>query len=542
MNDFTVSGKSSSFQVSTIDGQVSSQMSHIFNVSADKKGNFKIGPVFITKNGQKFQSNILSIQIKSREADQLKSREADQHVVSNTENMENSSVDSSEVFCKAKIDNDSVVIGQPIILTLSLYNRGKIFNLGLVPFKDSNFLIKEIDNVSNHREKINSQMFNVLEKQFLLLPQQVGLQEINPFKIEFVVPKQERQLRGFFDIGDLMYGFGGVGVENKVALSNTLKVNVKPLPRHSTKVDGVGEFNKFEISVDKNEVIVNEPIVLKLNIEGKGNLKQISYPKLNLSSFCRYYDSKFVLNENLVNGYNGGSKIFEYILQVGKSGELKIPAQKFTYFDVNLNSYKTLETNEIELKINPGDESSVLSAQNDLSVIDENDTSENKPAVAFETDINFISEELTERKSNLKFSSWLFILLILFPLLIFNRKTIFLFGKKVEHRYFSGLARKKTLGSFDKELALIIQNEKVQKLYKFYINYLATKFNVPISLVTEDFIASRLMKEKWEEEKINDFLYYLGNCASFHFASTGNDDNKKMLLDRAKYWFILLKD
>ncbi len=454
--------------------------------------------------------------------------------------IENSSIDSSEVFCKAKIDNDSVVIGQPIILTLSLYNRGKVFNLDLASFKDSNFLIKEMDNVSNHREKINSQMFNVLEKQFLLTPQQVGLQEINPFKIEFVVPKQERQLRGFFDIGDLMHGFGGISVDRKVTLSNTLKVNVKPLPRHSTKVDGVGEFNKFEISVDKNEVIVNEPIVLNLKIEGKGNLQQISYPKLNFPSFCKYYDSKFCLNEDLINGFNGGSKIFEYILQVGKSGELKIPSQKFTYFDVNLHCYKTLKTNEVELKINPGDESSVLSAQNDLSVIDENDTSENKPDVAFEADINFISEELTERKHNLKFPPWLFILLILFPLLIFNRKTIVLFRKKIEQKYFSGLARKKTLGTFDKKLELIIKNEKVQKLHSFYISYLAAKFNVSISLVTEDFIASSLIKEKWEEEKINEFLDYFSNCASFHFASTGNDDNKKMLLDRAKYWFSIL--
>ena len=48
------------------------------------------------------------------------------------------------------------------------------------------------------------------------------------------------------------------------------------------------------------------------------------------------------------------------------------------------------------------------------------------------------------------------------------------------------------------------------------------------------------MKEKWEEEKINEFLDYLSNCASFHFASIGNDDNKKMLLDKAKYWFSIL--
>ena len=158
----------------------------------------------------------------------------------------------------------------------------------------------------------------------------------------------------------------------------------------------------------------------------------------------------------------------------------------------------------------------------------------------FKEDINFISEELTERKSNLKFPPWLFIILILFPLLIFNRKIIFLSKKKIEQKYFSGLSRKKTLGSFDKRLVLIIKNEKVQKLHNFYLKYLATKFDVPISFVTEDFIANSLRKENWEEDKINEFLDYLSNCASFHFTSTGNDDDKNLLLDKAKYWFMIL--
>lgn len=533
LDNFTVSGKSSSSNVLFINGKMSSQVNSIFNVVADEEGDFKIGPAFIEKDGKKIKSNILNINIKKPEAGQ--------HVVSNkNKNVENSEIDTYEVFCKVKVDNDNVVIGQPIILTLSIYNRGKVFKMGLAPFKDSNFLIKEIDNVSNHREKINSHMFNVLEKHFLLTPQQIGLQEINPFKIEFVVPKQERPLRGFFDIGDLMNGFGSMGVENKVALSNVLKINVKPLPKHSSKVDGVGVFNKFEINVDKDEVIVNEPIALKLKIEGKGNLQQISYPKLNLPSFCKFYDSKFTLNENLVNGYNGGEKIFEYILQVGKAGELKIPPQTFTYFDVDLRCYKTLKTNEIELKINPGDDASIAVTENDFSQINDSNLSNDEQKVSFEEDINFISEEFSDVKNNFKFPAWLFIILILIPLLFFNRKAIFLSKKKIEEKYFSGLTRKKTLGNFDKKLDLIIKNEKVQKLHKFYRKYLATKFDVPISLVTEDFIANNLIKENWEEEKIDEFLNYLSNCASFHFASAGNDEDKKLLLDKAKYWFLLL--
>lgn len=58
-------------------------------------------------------------------------------------------------------------------------------------------------------------------------------------------------------------------------------------------------------------------------------------------------DSKF----RLTNSGLSGSKVIEYLAIPRNAGTYKIPAVKFSYFDINSRSYKTLTTEEYELHV-----------------------------------------------------------------------------------------------------------------------------------------------------------------------------------------------
>lgn len=61
-------------------------------------------------------------------------------------------------------------------------------------------------------------------------------------------------------------------------------------------------------------------------------------------------DNKF----RLTNSGLSGSKVIEYLAIPRNAGTYKIPAVKFSYFDINSRSYKTLTTEEYELHVEKG--------------------------------------------------------------------------------------------------------------------------------------------------------------------------------------------
>ncbi|MFH1643716.1 MAG: BatD family protein [bacterium] len=527
-----VGGHSSDIE---INGYVEKNINVVYSIQAEKNGEFKIGPAFIVQDDKRIDSNILDVTVKTRSAGQPVSR-------SNRKGSANINTNfhDYEVFCKLDIKDPQIFIGQPTLLTASIYTNGAILQMGVEPFKSSDFIVKDIEQVLTRQENVGGKIFNVSEKRYLITPLKEGLKEVKPLVVEFVVPVYKRKRLGMFGDDFLPTGFFGQEVEQKKVLSNPLKLDVQALPKYSGSVDGIGALDSFELTVDKKEVLINEPITVKLKLEGIGNLEQITYPKLNVPSSCKYYESRFDVRQDLKSDLTKGSKIFEYVLQVGQAGELKIPEQNFTYFDTKSHSYNTLKTQSLELKINPGDEDELF-VQNDL-IKSDSSILNGKKNETFKSDINFISEELAHESNKFSLPYWLFLVLILLPIIIFYRGSIFKFCNKIEKKYFSGFARRKNLNAFEKKLDNIIKQQKIEQLYQFYINYMAFKYDLSHVTITENFISQKLLETGWPENMINDFLDYLNKCASYHFA--GKDSGFKQeqnFLSKAKYWFEQLK-
>ncbi|MCK7528271.1 MAG: hypothetical protein MZV64_67220 [Ignavibacteriales bacterium] len=69
--------------------------------------------------------------------------------------------------------------------------------------------------------------------------------------------------------------FGRAEIVEYQAKSNTLKVEVMPLPENNKPESFKGAVGKFDFSatLDKQKTKTNEPINLKFDISGTGNIK-----------------------------------------------------------------------------------------------------------------------------------------------------------------------------------------------------------------------------------------------------------------------------
>mgnify|MGYP000494251460 CR=1 FL=1 len=80
----------------------------------------------------------------------------------------------------------------------------------------------------------------------------------------------------------------------------------------------------------------------------------LSNPEVKFPEDFEVYDPKVDNKFRLTNSGLSGSKVIEYLAIPRNAGTYKIPAVKFSYFDINSRSYKTLTTEEYELHVEKG--------------------------------------------------------------------------------------------------------------------------------------------------------------------------------------------
>jgi len=85
----------------------------------------------------------------------------------------------------------------------------------------------------------------------------------------------------------------------------------------------VGNFN-FKAEIDKNKVVTNESIMLRLTLSGSGNIQLLKAPEPQLPSGVDKYDPKVYDNVNK-GSVVSGQKIIEYLIVPRVAGDKEIP-------------------------------------------------------------------------------------------------------------------------------------------------------------------------------------------------------------------------
>ena len=116
---------------------------------------------------------------------------------------------------------------------------------------------------------------------------------------------------------------------------------------------GVGNLS-FRAWLDKTETKTNEPVTMKVQVSGSGNLKLIEPFALNLPPDIETFDPKVNDNINVTPSGISGNRVFEYILIPRHSGEFKIDPIKFTYFNPSTRQYVNLSSGPFTLKVEQG--------------------------------------------------------------------------------------------------------------------------------------------------------------------------------------------
>jgi len=130
---------------------------------------------------------------------------------------------------------------------------------------------------------------------------------------------------------------------------------VRPLPIADRPEDFTGAVGTFTaaIRIDTITARVGDPLVFTLRVQGTGNVKLLPRPVIELD-----WASTVPGTERIQVDSSGalirGSKEFDWILTPTRSGRVRIPAQRYSYFDPYREAYATAESNPVELPVSRG--------------------------------------------------------------------------------------------------------------------------------------------------------------------------------------------
>jgi hypothetical protein len=339
------------FFVATINGH--STVRYSYKAQVNKAGVFLLGPVTIQYDGKEISSDrfrIIAREERTTSAQSHTKRKA-----------------LPDFFARLEIDKKEVVVGEKVSVKLRFY------------FKDTEAMVRQVNRIDipqvtasapdkpiTAHEIIDGQEYGYAEWRWNIFPTEPGKLVIPAHSIDFdVVVHSTNQWS--------LLSLFGTRMQTKREHTNACVLNVKALPRHDGHVFLVGRIVDVHAEVNPQTAPVGQAVLLAIEIEAEGNLEGIERLELvGMPEALKYYDSKSMMIKSRSSRFN--RKRFEFVIQGLQPGEWHIPAQTYTYYDVEYKAYEQQSTQPLMVHITPSPASSSNAAvisKDDKSVQDE---------------------------------------------------------------------------------------------------------------------------------------------------------------------------
>jgi hypothetical protein len=527
--DFSAQGPSqgSSSSVEIINGKVSQSVTYTYTyyLSAKREGKFTIPPATVKVGGKSYQSNSVTIEVVKGNASANK-----QSAQRNGQQSSNANLNDKDLYLRVNVDKSEVYQGEQVIAIVKIYTRAQIQGLNnYKPPTFNGFWTQEINtsnNVQLERENVNGQIYNTATiKEMILFPQKSGDLTIDPSELTVSI-LQRVQPKSWFD--------PGWQEAEKVIKSNSVKIRVKPLPANQP-ADFKGAVGNFTMTanIDRTKGKSNEPLTIKVNLTGSGNIKLIDPFQLQLPPDFEAYDPKVSVDVSNTRAGSVGKKTIDYLVIPRHPGNFTIPAITFSYFDPKSQSYKTLKSQDFNVEIEKGADGG--SAQ----VV----TNINKEDVkVLGSDIRFIENNpfSLSRRGELFSGSGLFYALYVILLVVFGGLFVLLRKQIRENANHLLVRNKKAAKVSQKRLKVAAQYLKSNNKEMFYNEvlkalwgYLGDKLSIPVSELKRDTVVETLNSHNIDSQLTGKFIEMLDICEFARYAPATEAGQMQKVYDDA---------
>ncbi len=510
-----IMGPSTSQEMSYINGRVTSKFSYSYILQPVKNGSLSIGPASVVVDGKTYQTQPIVIEVSKGQAPVVSS--AGGGIQSGSKNNNITVKDKVDnAFLSVELTKNKPYVNEAVGLIYKLYiprNYGVVNYTETAQPQFNGFWVQDVDrNISGPFEgTVNGKpyMYYILRKK-LLFPQKSGKLIVKPLSLQ--IDLQVPVYRNFFGMRVPDYEV------QRIRLTSGKKVlYVKALPKKNQPIDfsgAVGNFN-FTTQTDRQNINLNEPLTVRVQVQGIGNLKLFDLPKLKAPNGLEVYEPKHVEQVRATFSGNKGTIEDEYVVVPNAAGKYIIPGIRFVYFDPKSGNYVTKTTNDLILFVtgNAGLNNNQMSVSN---------TANTKNGAV---DFRFIKEKAhfkSKNKTAFYGSKLFYILISLAFLLAFLAFGYYKYlSTRVYDAVYEQQKRTKNLAAkFLKEAKKSIGQKDVfyARLEKALHNFLKAQLRLDTSEMTRENIRRKLLEKGVDQSKINLLIDLLNRCDMARYA------------------------
>lgn len=499
---------STSSSTSFVNGRRTSsfEQTYTYMLMAQRAGTFTIGPATVKVDGDPVQSNGVRIEVLPE--DQVATSPQPSHQGRGqgqqpSQSTTSTQTSSENLFVHTIASKTRVHEQEALMITYKLYfanvDVAQLTNNTKLP-EFTGFLKQDLEQgeIQTELEHYNGRNYQTaVLYRTILYPQHSGDIQIDPARFEAVLRVQTQQRpRSIFD--DF---FGTYTNVTKMLTAPGVTIHAAALPsgKPAGFSGGVGKFSMTP-SISQTELQANDAVTIKIDITGAGNMKLLKTPAIDWPEGFEPYDPKVTNNFHTTTAGVSGTKSIEYLAIPRNPGEYTIPSVKFSYFDIEDKTYKTLSTPEYTIHVKRGTGSVTSGNASEGAVIS---YAHKEDIKQLGTDIRYIDTKplkITARKSQINNrQAWLFYiipLIIAIILLIVLRKQIQEAADLTRMKYKrANKVAQKRLKAAAAALKAYDKDRFYEEIERAAWTYLSDRLSIPTADLNKENIASLLQQK-----------------------------------------------
>lgn len=311
-------------QQTSFNGKVSTSL--LYRLAARRPGEYTFGPYSLEIEGHKQELPALTLRV-------LPAR-----------TLQN----NDEAFVTLEAGVDSVLLQQPLQLTLSFFSTDPIEHVTVLDFTPDGFEIGEWQEVAGREQTVNGRRYRVRRFINRLIPTRPGPLSLQP---TFLVQVAES---GTLSRSPLGLFRGAVNLRSLRLQPQAVTLDVHLPPTEGRPHDYQGLIGRFNLSATSSpdRVQVGDPITLRIQLSGTGAIRQALPPAYTDTDDFRAISPRLI-EEDLQRDGLSGRKILEQVLIPKHDQITEIPAISLSFFDPELGRYETRTVGPFPLVVEP---------------------------------------------------------------------------------------------------------------------------------------------------------------------------------------------
>jgi hypothetical protein len=244
----------------------------------------------------------------------------------------------SDIFMRSSVDKESPYVGEQVTLTLTIYSRVDLSSVDAVTMpKLEGFWSEDLDTPAQlvPEPKV---IGGVQYRAYLLRRRAIFAVKSGNIAID---PAEADITTGFLFRGSRLHRKG-----------NPLTIKVKPLPKEAVGLN-VGRW-RLTNELSQTSVQVGTPVQAHVVLEGRGNLKSATLPKLTGPSALKVYEPTTTDKMSIIRGTLGGRRSQEYVVLPQQTGTFTLPALTMKFFNPESGQIEESSTDPVTLTVTPG--------------------------------------------------------------------------------------------------------------------------------------------------------------------------------------------